>query len=462
MDDEGDDTPDGKFLGLADFDGGEVGVLSFKKDASAPFPEQLHREIPVKHGDDDLALPQRDRAIHDQDVAALGSGIAHRIAQDTDKEGGCRVADEMLVEVERALHVVLGWRREPGLDVGGGQRDVELGACFKGDGPAAGGPWEPPENISHGRCARLKSPLGRDKHRGVYFPAKRMDTNSDEIIVRNLDTGWSYYPDWRTRVAEQYVGQCAASSDPGMPMAILDAEKDPYVRQAFRFRMGMGAVNQTALEAAYRALRTNKSNGMASMIKAMVVARRKAEEIAAELHVDRSVVVAFTRMFFDVEPYLGAEVWLQSLLFQGTEGRDDVESVRENRWLTIALFDGWAGLQAALFHRAPPTQESIEKTRIAIHAALSSRALEFARDIQMSGTPASSEDLTRFAMIANINPHKADDKAPTAIAFAKALMGIVLDVEGDQHDSSNDPAIASETSGIKSCCVEVPRYRKSA
>jgi hypothetical protein len=284
-----------------------------------------------------------------------------------------------------------------------------------------------------------------------------------ELILRSLDDGWDYQPDWRNRVVEQYVERCIATNDPKLPQVILDAEKDPYVRQAFRHRMGLGAVKAKAIAFAYQTQRENKRTALGSLMKALIVADRRVEEIAAELRISRENVVAYSRIFFDIERFLGVEPWLESLLFQETELHNDAEVLRERRLLSVAFYDGWPGLETALFNRTSPTQESIEKTRIAIQAALGSRALEFARDIQQSGIPASPEDLNRFAMVENMNTHKADDKAPTATAFAKALMGIVLDAEGGEHDSSGDPAITGIPSSVnKLGCGEICRYRRRA
>ncbi|MEI6561593.1 MAG: hypothetical protein WCO68_05850 [Verrucomicrobiota bacterium] len=284
----------------------------------------------------------------------------------------------------------------------------------------------------------------------------------EELILRSLDDGWDYQPDWRNRVVENYVERCTLGNNPANPITLLDAEKDPFVRQAFRCRMGLRAVHQKAISFAYRTHQQNKTTGLASMIKAMVIADRRVEEIAAELHVARESVVAFTRLFFDVERYLGVEVWLQSIVMPSeAEGRKDVESVRERRWLAIALYDGWPGLEAALFNRTPTTPQGIQKTRLAIQAALSSRALEYARTIQASGIAPTHEDLSRYAMVADANSQKAEDKGVDATKFAKALFG-VLEKEAQESDDPKLAAFRTEPTGIKSGCIEVPRYRKRA
>jgi len=82
-----------------------------------------------------------DGAIHHQDVASLDTGVAHGATLNPDEERGCRVAHEVLVQVERVLHVILGRRRKPSLDVGGSQRDAQFGTRLEGDGLAYYDHW---------------------------------------------------------------------------------------------------------------------------------------------------------------------------------------------------------------------------------------------------------------------------------------------------------------------------------
>ena len=287
-------------------------------------------------------------------------------------------------------------------------------------------------------------------------------TETDEVILRSLDDGWEYQPDWRHRIVESYVARCMTTDEPMLPQAILDAEKDPFVRQAFRHRMGLGAVNAKAMNFAYRTFHQNKTSDLSSAIKSLVVADRRVGEIAEALHIARENVATFTKMFFDVERFLGTEAWLRSVVFQSEiEGRNDAESVRERRLMRIAYFDGFPGLEAALFNRTPPTKASIEKLRLAIQSALSARALEYARDIQASGTAAAPEDLARYVAVSNLNVQPSNDKGIDAAKFAKALLG-VLENESEEASDSNLSRVHAGTTGIKSCCDEVPRYRKCA
>jgi len=103
------------------------------RGALAAFAQALDGEIAIQHRDDDLAIPRRDGAIHHQDVTALDSGVSHGATLNPDEECGRWVAHEVLVEIERVLHVVLGRRGKPSLYARGSQRDAQLGAGLEGD-----------------------------------------------------------------------------------------------------------------------------------------------------------------------------------------------------------------------------------------------------------------------------------------------------------------------------------------
>jgi hypothetical protein len=81
----------------------------------------------VDAGDYDAAVGHRGGTINDQQVAVVNGGALHRIAGNADEEGGGRVADQVLVEVDPAFQVVVGRRGEAGGDADGQQRQLEPG-----------------------------------------------------------------------------------------------------------------------------------------------------------------------------------------------------------------------------------------------------------------------------------------------------------------------------------------------
>ena len=56
-----------------------------------------------------------------------------------------------------------------------------------------------------------------------------MEAN-EEPILRSLEDGWDYRPEWRSLVVERYIAQCAGGDDRKTVADILYAEKDPFIR----------------------------------------------------------------------------------------------------------------------------------------------------------------------------------------------------------------------------------------
>ena len=55
------------------------------------------------------------KPIHDQQVPVVDAGSLHRSTTDPQEERGGWSSDELLVEIERPLDIVVGWRRKAGL-----------------------------------------------------------------------------------------------------------------------------------------------------------------------------------------------------------------------------------------------------------------------------------------------------------------------------------------------------------
>src|SRR5271168_3088866 len=98
-------------------------------------------------------------------------------------------------------------------------------------------------------------------------------------IVRSLTAGPDYWPDWRYRVVQEKLADIAGARDSNARMAaILETEKDPFVRQFLRFRYCGTSVNSEAFKYAVGCQTRNQNSGAASMLKSMIVADRTPEE----------------------------------------------------------------------------------------------------------------------------------------------------------------------------------------
>jgi hypothetical protein len=262
-------------------------------------------------------------------------------------------------------------------------------------------------------------------------------------IVRSLRAGPDYSPDWRYRVVQEKLSDIAGAPDSNARMAaILETEKDPFVRQFLRFRFNGRSVNLAAFEYAVGCQARNESTGAASMIRAMIVADRTPDEIAEELGTDVRNIVAFGKIYFDVRRYLNNEAWLRRIVFtEPQEGMTQAEALRERRWLAAAYHRGWDGVQQVVFHRTSSKPQDVEELSMMLQSTLASRALEYALELETSGTAATEADLHRFlaarSMQAQATETKPDSEA-LALTFIRALHS---DMVKKAEESPDDPSL---------------------
>ena len=72
----------------------------------------LDGELRVDQGEHDTAVEGRQGAVDDRDITGEKAGPRHALARDPQREGGGRVVDQQLVEIERLVQIVLGRARE--------------------------------------------------------------------------------------------------------------------------------------------------------------------------------------------------------------------------------------------------------------------------------------------------------------------------------------------------------------
>jgi hypothetical protein len=78
--------------------------------------QALHGQLAVEHGDDDIVMLRFQRAVHDEDIAVVQSHPLHRVPGEADVVGGCWMLNQQLVQIEVAVQVIVGGRRESGGD----------------------------------------------------------------------------------------------------------------------------------------------------------------------------------------------------------------------------------------------------------------------------------------------------------------------------------------------------------
>jgi len=132
MDDVTHHAENGEFLPLSDLERGEFRILRLEEDLPSPFAKALHREVPVDHGDHDLAVGRSQRLVDDQDITGMDPGIAHRVPLHTDQEGRGGVADQLLIEIDPPLQMIIGGRGKPRFHGGRDQRKAQTRALLEG------------------------------------------------------------------------------------------------------------------------------------------------------------------------------------------------------------------------------------------------------------------------------------------------------------------------------------------
>ena len=227
-----------------------------------------------------------------------------------------------------------------------------------------------------------------------------MGTENEETrVVRSLEEGPDYAPDWRQQVVQAYLADVAVSKEPLCRLQeICWMEKDPYVRQYLRFRYDGHSVNIDAFRYAEGCRVRNAETGAASMIKAMILGDRTPEEIATELGTEVRNIVTFAKVFFDIRRYLNNENLLRRVALHDAPAADmaKAEAQRERRWLSAAFHRGWTGVEQVVFQRQTGAPEELDQLSSRLQSTLASRALEYVHDLESSGLQPCEADLQRF------------------------------------------------------------------
>jgi len=228
-------------------------------------------------------------------------------------------------------------------------------------------------------------------------------------IIRRLDDGWSYAPDWRLQAIENYLVEIAAAKDrKAAVQEVLFRETDPVVRQGLRHRMSGQCAATTAFSWAFQCARGNARTGILSMVKAMVLAGLPVAVIAKEMGTTSLNIVVAERVHFDVRRYLENRLWLRSVVVEPYQDAPSTpEMSRERMWLSIAFESGAERLLKVLRSGEDANEETLEATAQRIEAIAGRRALEYVRSLERSGTAAVEDDLKRYLMARSMRSREA-------------------------------------------------------
>jgi hypothetical protein len=218
-------------------------------------------------------------------------------------------------------------------------------------------------------------------------------------ITRKLEDGADYSPDWRHQVVLEHLKSHATGGGMQSIEKLLDNERDVVVRQVVRYHLKAGCLITQAVRYARICQQKNASTGLASTLRAMMMAGFEFDVIAAQLKTDRLNIRVFAWLYFDIERYLDHVLWLESLLRRDFCPSDRAAGTRERRLLRIAYDDGPDALLGALRPGRTKTSEDAQNLAGKVRHAVAARALEFVQDLDDRGVPASPEDFQRHLLV---------------------------------------------------------------
>jgi hypothetical protein len=270
--------------------------------------------------------------------------------------------------------------------------------------------------------------------------------SNNQLVKRNAvaqgfcspSNSWAFDPAWRSQLVEKLVAEIASTKDQnGALQAFLFHQRDPVLRQAVRYRLSGHCACTERFAWAYEVHDTNAATGMASALKAMVVADRLPAEVALELGTEASNVFLFERLFWDVRSKLGNDTWLRNFAapdFQTPAAT--IADTRERVMLRTAFHEGWPGLRALLRGEPIDPQDGLEAIAKKIEVLAGQRALRYIQELDAAGAVPSEDDLKRFALLRSLRSREAatntNDAEQRCTDFGRALVALVHRQDGDE------------------------------
>lgn len=259
-------------------------------------------------------------------------------------------------------------------------------------------------------------------------------------ILRTLEEGWNYRPNWRDLVVETCLTN---EGDNRAALDVLSREEDCYVRQFYLFRRTGNCLEKDAFRWAYRCHIHDASTGAAVLIKALTLAKVSTKEIAQRLHTKTKNIVVFLKLFFDVLPYLDEKDWLASVVLTQAQVPPTIAEFRQQHWLMAALLGGREGLERAVSRIAPVTKKAREKLVEEIRSTLTQRAHSYVSSLQFGLVQPGADDFDRMLRMLDVSARQPvpENRENLMDAFIK---GIHCDLvkKSRAPESAGDPVLA--------------------
>ena len=94
--------------------GGYCWFSGIEHELAMALREAFDGQFAIDDSNDDAAITWSEGTVHNQDIPGVNAGFTHGLPGHSDKEGCRWVLDEVLIEVQGAIEVIIGWRRIAG------------------------------------------------------------------------------------------------------------------------------------------------------------------------------------------------------------------------------------------------------------------------------------------------------------------------------------------------------------
>lgn len=251
---------------------------------------------------------------------------------------------------------------------------------------------------------------------------------------RDLEDGWDYSPQWRALTVDALLQQGVASP----PLTVLHDEEDTYVREYYRFRRQGRCFLTKPFTWAHNCHASNSKTGAGSLIKSLVLAHVPFSEIAQKLRTTTAAIAVYTRLFWEVLPYVDGSGWIHALVFSPLDRDAAPWEVRERNLLAAALIRGQQGV-GNLFSPSVRLSSADRNQRLAdIQSALTHRASEWLTRLELEGVPPGPQDLASLIRVTDVlsrNPDQEDSK--------KTMRFWMASLHGTVTELANSPEFAT-------------------
>lgn len=254
--------------------------------------------------------------------------------------------------------------------------------------------------------------------------------------AERLEDGWDFKPDWRWRKLLQYVRVVRRAPGNTEPAVSIHDETDQLLIDAY-IDVVHGTKSNRSIQWAMRAVKYNYETGCASRAKAMILAGASMTAIGHELRASRQDVETFSKLHFDVIPYLDCPSWVATLFapFQTLSSAEEAlpamaAEAKERMWMMIGSQLGLEPLRLIINRTMAVSPKDLTSLKEAMESMMFMAGFDYAATMRTFGNsrPADFEKAMQFLAINTQNKMLDKDKGGQNMGnFFTDLFGTGLD-----------------------------------